>query len=384
MGDISQIKKVERLYDVDWLRIIGVLSIFLFHCSHYFDFEDWHVKNQTSDVFITIVASFIIIWVMPLIFIISGISTKIMLGFQKPGKFIKSRVFRLLLPLVFGIFILTPHQVYIERFTHGDFIGSLFAFLPHYFDGLYGINGNFGWMGLHLWYLEMLFFYSIILLPLFLLFRRDLMTVYISRFFSKPGTLYIIFIPLAMLEIFQSPDGLGMKVFAGWGIFTYMIIFVLGYLIFSSAEVRNAAERQRLVALTIALLSFGGLVLMGFSGKSAPFGSLNFAIYRGVRTFCMVNFLITIIGFANRYLKIESSFLGYSNEAVLPFYMLHQSIIVAIGFFIIDWSLHPIFKWLFLIVSSFVVIMLVYHFVVRPINPIRFLFGMKMRKEKSK
>ena len=376
----SEFEKPERLYDIDWLRVLGILAVFLFHCSHYFDFEDWHVKNPTPDIFITVVADIIIIWVLPLIFIISGISARISLSFQKAGKFIKGKMFRLLIPLVFGIIFLTPHQVYIERFTHGQFSGSFFGFLPHYFDGLYGINGNFGWMGLHLWYLEILFFYSLILLPLFLLFRKGALVKPISRFFSKPGMIFIIFIPLALFEVFIHPDGLGMREFAGWGILTYLLVFIYGYVIFSSSDVRKAAEKLRFLALILALGCFGVRVYTDVKELITPFGTIYYAIFFMIRTFCMLNFIIAIIGFANRSLQVNNGYLSYSNEAVLPFYILHQPIIVAIGFFIINWGIHPIPKWLFLIVSSFITIMIIYHFVIRRNNPLRFLFGMKLRR----
>jgi surface polysaccharide O-acyltransferase-like enzyme len=97
----------------------------------------------------------------------------------------------------------------------------------------------------------------------------------------------------------------------------------------------------------------------------------------------MLSFLLTIVGFANRKLKFGNKFLRYSNEAVLPFYILHQPVILAVGFFIFSWALQPWLKWLFLITTSFLGIMLVYNLVVRPFNPIRFLLGMKLRKKIS-
>ncbi|MCL4517408.1 MAG: hypothetical protein M1379_17815 [Firmicutes bacterium] len=74
---------------------------------------------------------------------------------------------RLAVPWALVVFILSPHQVYIERLTHRQFSGSFAGFLPHYFDGWYGIapNGNFAWMGLHLWYLLFLFLFSTVTLP---------------------------------------------------------------------------------------------------------------------------------------------------------------------------------------------------------------------------
>ena len=90
--------KPERIYDLDWMRIIGIIAIFIFHVSHYFGSGFWHVKNLVSSASIEYFGGFFIIWAMPLFFVISGISSNIILGFQKPAKFVKSRVLRLLIP----------------------------------------------------------------------------------------------------------------------------------------------------------------------------------------------------------------------------------------------------------------------------------------------
>jgi hypothetical protein len=79
----------------------------------------------------------------------------------------RDKVLRLLVPLVVDIFTHSIWQLYLENITQGRFSGTFFEFLPHYFDGLYGFGGNLAWMGVHLWYLEMLFVYCLALLPLF-------------------------------------------------------------------------------------------------------------------------------------------------------------------------------------------------------------------------
>ena len=61
------------------------------------------------------------------------------------------------MPLVVNIFSLCILQVYLERITHHEFTGSIFDFLPHYFEGIYGFGGNFAVVGMHLWYLAVLF-----------------------------------------------------------------------------------------------------------------------------------------------------------------------------------------------------------------------------------
>jgi fucose 4-O-acetylase-like acetyltransferase len=87
---------------------------------------------------------------MPLFFVLSGMSSFYALKGKRVGQFVSERVKRLLIPFIFGVFVLIPPQVYIERVSHGQYSGSFVRFFPHYFDGFYAFGGNFAWMGLHL------------------------------------------------------------------------------------------------------------------------------------------------------------------------------------------------------------------------------------------
>lgn len=161
-----------RRYELDWLRVLAILMVFLFHSGRFFVPDDWHVKNPTTYQGLAYVAAVVIVWMMPLIFLVSGASTFYALGKRGGGVFLKDRALRLLVPLVVGIFTHIMWLVYLDRITHHQFIGSFFQFVPTYFDGLYGFGGNFAWMGLHLWYLLLLFVYSLVCLPLFLWLRH--------------------------------------------------------------------------------------------------------------------------------------------------------------------------------------------------------------------
>jgi hypothetical protein len=123
--------------------------------------------------------------------IISGASTFFALSKVSPGKYIMGLVARLLVPLIVGIFTHIALQVYLENLHKGTFNGSFFEFYPHYFDGMYGFGGNFAWMGLHLWYLEVLFIFSPLCLPTFLWFKNKASGRHvlgrIGDFLAKPG-----------------------------------------------------------------------------------------------------------------------------------------------------------------------------------------------------
>jgi glucan biosynthesis protein C len=168
--------KPERRHDIDWLRVLAMLSIFLFHCARFFDYEDWQVKNNQLDIGMSVFVGFLVQWIIPLFFVLSGLSIYYSLSYRTRGQYVKERFKRLAIPFLFGTFvILIPLQVYIERVSHSQFVGSFIEFYPHYFDGFYAFGGNFAWMGLHLWYLEILFIFSLITLPLFLYLRKEAM-----------------------------------------------------------------------------------------------------------------------------------------------------------------------------------------------------------------
>ena len=161
---------VQRRYDLDWLRVLGILSVFVFHSTRFFPLEDWHVKNAVTYAWVQAFESFVVIWMMPIIFLISGASLFYAMNKGGAGTFFKDKVLRLLVPLVVAMFTHASWQVYLERLTHGQFSGSYFAFLPHYFEGVYlgdGSPGNFAFAGMNLWYLMILFFYCMIFYPLF-------------------------------------------------------------------------------------------------------------------------------------------------------------------------------------------------------------------------
>ena len=132
-----------RRYDVDWLRVLAMSLIFVLHISEFFYYEWWHVKNNELSFELTLVVIFLAQWLMPLFFVLSGASTFYALGLRKPRQFIQERIKRLIVPLVFGIFVLIPPQVFLERVYYSQFIGNFFQFYPNYFDGIYGFGGNF-------------------------------------------------------------------------------------------------------------------------------------------------------------------------------------------------------------------------------------------------
>jgi peptidoglycan/LPS O-acetylase OafA/YrhL len=367
---------IQRRYDVDWLRAAATLIIFSRHCARFFDYDWWVVKNNQLDFGLTLLISIVDQWIMPLFFVLSGISAWYATSHRTEVHFIGDRFRRLVVPFIFGIFVIVPPQWYIEHASRSEFAGSFIEVLPHYFDDFASF-----WMGnsAHLWYLELLFFFAILALPFCKYLGSEIPRRLISKMavtLQNPGMIILLAIPIAVMMYFlkwqpyaiiRTGWGAG-----GWSILTYLVFFILGCLIASDAQFKMAIERYRLVSLVIGILMMiGGLLWFRF-GAHLAFPSI-------LQAFNSWVWIVVIIGFGSKYLNFSNRLLDYSNEAVLPFYILHQTVIVIVGFYIAGWHQSVLAKYLILSTVSFVVIVALYHVAIRRVSILRFLFGLKSR-----
>ena len=75
---------------------------------------------------------------------------------------------------------------------------------------------------------------------------------------------------------------------------------------------------------------------------------------------------------------------AYAGEAQLPFYVLHMTPIVIIGFYVVQWEVNALVKYLVIVLATLGVTLLLYDIAVRRTWLTRFLFGMKPRVARSK
>ena len=378
-------KSVSRRYDLDWLRVLAFSGVFLYHCSRFFDESYWSIKNATTSPVVDILKGIFDLWGMPLIFVISGASIFLAL---RPGgavRFLRDRVLRLLVPLAFGILVLAPPQMYLERLTHGEFQGSFLEFLPLYFRDWHIWGGNFAWSGVHLWYLEDLFLFTLILLPLFAALTsqpgRRIMEAF-AHLFVRPGPIFLWALPLGLLLVLVDPFGI---IHPGFPeditrLIWFPAFLVYGFLVFSNSLIQQAIIDQRKAALALAVvLTLGGASLGDLEDLNVTFWL--FALVMIMGGLLVWSSLLAILGYGMRYLTNNHRLLPYANEAVLPFYILHQPIILILGYFIIPLPLPILAKYLIIAPSAFGITLGLYEFGIRRVNPVRRIFGLKVRKQ---
>jgi glucan biosynthesis protein C len=372
-----------RLYYLDWLRVLAMVGIFLFHNARFYDvFSDWHVKNATTNLGASALVAFMGEWLMPLFFLIAGSATYHALKSRRPGQYVQERALRILVPLIFGTVVIVAPQAYFEALSHGAQFGE-YNFFQIYWLFLQTLP-TLPWY--HLWFLAYLFVFSMITL-LILVTWREGGTSIISRFalLNRPWViLALLVLLLVVIDVLFYPAGFwGNRGQGNWSIVAYLLFFISGYLIFANPRIMETVKKLRWILLGIAIVASALLVsvfLEVLMDREAHFGSAMFIASQCVQAVSTWCWLLAILGLGSRFLNRNNRSLSYANEAVLPFYILHQTIIITIGFYVVQWNTGVGLKYLTISTTSFIAIMLIYELLVRRIKGLRFLFGMRLRR----
>ncbi|MGC9779540.1 MAG: acyltransferase [Candidatus Heimdallarchaeota archaeon] len=379
----SHIPKVERRYDLDWLRMISILLVFFYHSSLIFGGEKWIINNVESSIHIARCMTLGTGLILPLFFVIAGMSTFYALNYVKAGKYTILRAIRLLVPFIIGIFTHIPVQVYYDAVLNGYFTGSFFEFYGTvlFNNGIYDFGGAFPLLGNHLWFLILLFVYSLILIGPFVLLRREKSynrLLKVTSFLAKPGVIFTFVLPVILVEQIHTYFGTPLGLLGGYTFTTYILFYFIGFLIASNENFKKSIEKQIIPAL-IGVVAFGismiVLIYVGLYG--ANYWDPVYWILYPIYGWCLV---ILTLGLGSKYLNKNNKARKFMNELVMPFFILHQTVIVVIGFYIIQLSLPMMVKYL-IIVSSSLAIIIVLLLIIKYLNPLRVLFGMRWKKD---
>ena len=385
----------ERRYDVDWLRVIAMLAVFLFHCTRFFDPEGWHLKNPEQSMLLFVsMRGLIWTWAMELFFLLSGVGTWYSLMSRRTGAYIWERVKRLLIPLyTVGLLALLPVQFYFELFTNSEYRGNFWQFIPRYLDR-FNLPGITQWPNTllpmpfsgHLWFLQYLFLISLISLPLLLYLKSEQGRRLVARlagWCDSRGGIFLFVIPLSLALI--GLRGLFETRFSWADLLWYAIFFVIGYMMAADKRFTVSVRRHGWICLVLWIVGFAGVSFMlvrgynPYPGKE-PFSSL-FVLFHIAWSITSWSAVVFVLYIGARYLHTNNRFLVYSNEAVLPFYLFHQTIILCVGWYVIRWDMGILIKLLIIAVVSFPLIMILYELFVRRFNIVRFFFGMRPKKK---
>jgi hypothetical protein len=384
----AHLPKSARRYDLDWLRIIAIITLLFYHTGMLYVLSwDWHIKSTAQSAPMKEVMRWLHQWRMPLLFFISGAGTFFALKRRTYGSYAGERVRRLFVPLLFGMFAIVPSQIYYEWVFKGWFTGSYIDFYPKvlefqpYRDGIK--SGAFSWH--HLWFILYLFNYALISIPLYRWLKSSSGQRFTDRVMRQTGRrggalwfAAILVVSQLLLKPFFPEETHGL--YNDWAYFVKnLLLFWAGYLLTSRPDFAELFARQRrlfLYAMLGCTALFYGLVFIWDDGPISE--DILEPIYT-VTVNCLTWFsVLATIGYGYRYLNVNRPMLPQLNEAVYPFYILHQTVIIVIGYYVLTRTGLGVYDgFLVVSLSSGLVCVAIYLLLIRPFRLTRFLFGLK-------
>lgn len=406
-------RRPERRGELDAVRALVVVGLVLFHAALVFDArDDFYVKNARTTELTTFVVAPVVVCAMPLLFAIAGIGAWHSVRSRGPGGFVRERALRIGVPLVVALVLLLPVPQFLRARSEGTWTGSYLAFWPRFFDVRlepgdfpFVLDGEHFETG-HLWFLVLLLTWAAVLAAAVRLVPDDAARRTRERLARSAGARGAVLLPAVVVGVVCALHELE-EGFAAWSRWGYLLFFLGGFVLASDERFRAAVRRDAGLAGLVGLGVFAaGMVLfLGPAGEVEAFtGSgaahVGFRFLYGVAGWCWV---LALLGLLDRWgahrraattgaAAATASGAGgdpgadgawrrrawsYLAAAVLPLYVLHQPVVVAVAYPVVRWDLPAPVKYGVIVGVSFALLLAVYDLLVRRTRVTRTLLGMR-------
>ena len=384
---------MHRRHDIDALRVLAFSLLILYHSAMVYVADwDFHIKSTYLAEWLQYPMIALNRWRMPLLFMISGIAIGLARVEGRRLRFATARTGRLLLPLLFGMFVVVAFQAYCEGRANGHLPPGLWAFLSSYWRVHPWPEGSFsGWEhGItwnHLWYLAYLLPYTLLLLAGIPLLQR--IRAWLLARTRLAGTL-LLSMPIAWLlgvRFWLAPRYPETHaLFGDWTVHAESLpLFLLGYVVSTATGFWGWVERLRWKTLAVAVLAIGIELSLRWIGHHPPSQPLPdwllelpwYTIERMSRVTYTWMALLAIFGWGRALLDRPFRWLSYCSEAVFSWYILHQTLIVAIAYWLVPLQLGAAVEASLVVAGTIVGCLLLHELLIRRIGLLRPLFGLK-------
>jgi glucan biosynthesis protein C len=356
-------------YDfLDWLRVIAIFVLLFYHTGMLFVGWGWHIVNSETIAGLAWPMDIAHRLRMPLLFVIAGAGMWFALNRRSGTQLVGERTLRLLVPVIAGMFLIVPPQIYFERLFRGQWEGDYLSFLiERVFEFRPYPRGDFSWH--HLWFIVYLYVYALLLLPLMLWWKRHGPQI-------RPGLwIFALGVPLSVNEALLRPHFPEThNLVADWYLFGHYLLFTAyGFMIASLPDAWDwLCEQRRRSLIGVIALFVPATVLYELDVISRD-GALDSLIANNFTWLTLMAF----IGYGRRYLSFENGLLRWARDASYPIYILHQTLIITIGYFVIQQPWSPWTKYWIVLAGTLITCVLLYDLCVKRFVVTRLIFGMK-------
>lgn len=390
----------KRLYYLDWLRMIAIFLVFVYHTIRVFSQNNEIVNDPNyimgADVFEWLILPF----GMPLFFIVSGMS--VFYGVQYMKKkgiprtiFIKERTLRLILPYLIGTLTYLSILVALLRTIDGSYkllfsIYNPLNFFAFYFTDYFSLQNLFyiiiGW---HLWFLMILFIFNLILYKYFTSKVFDNKSYFkpLGKWRNKiPKNILLLLIPFFLIEIIHPMGLFGLPRSGGWDTLNFFLFFYLGFRFASQGNLQEKLEKSLKPALIIGITT---LALRTVEFFLFQYGIFRYALFNGNYFLYWALFvlngwsmMIVILYYFSKFLNKDHKYRKKLNDIVMPFYILHYIVLNLVATYaLVFFESYPMMDFIRIIVIlglSFIIIIGL-SLLIAKVNFLRLVFGMRKK-----
>ncbi len=360
---------MKRKHYIDLLRVITVLLLVPYHTARIYDFVPFYIKDEPN-MLLHLFAHSMHQWRMPILFLVSGVGTYFLLSSKYNHHFVKDRLTRLLVPFLFAVLVIVPPQGYIAVISKeiGDyehFLNYIQAFFTFDLETIHGFTGTF--TPAHMWFILYLVIFSLISKPIFSWMKKQ-KDAFSLR--SLSYRIYLFAIPLVLARIVL----LGMEM----NPLFYFILFMYGFLLVREKAFEKAFEETRGISFCIGVITMSTVLFLEYLGYSVGLEDpVPYVLLQTLYAFNTFLWVAAIIGYVQRYINTRFEIVHQLNKNVFTIYILHQTLIVIIGYYIEKLNIHVSLSFGLIMFLSYLGIYLSIRYLIRPFPFIRILFGSK-------